>query len=187
MIVIFEGLSDEQWGSFMHSSCFIIDKICSLTGFIITDKIFEELESKDYHACIFSINNYRIAYRVGKKTPTKDGYFVTFWKRDFKKGAIRPFDAADNIDFFIIALINNHRSGYFIFDQSILIAHDIISLNNKGGKRAFRIYPQWTFPLSSQAIKTQKWQAPSFIDYDENSEAFNNFVKNKFYIPKSII
>ena len=45
----------------------------------------------------------------------------------------------------------------------MLLQNNIISKNNTGGKRGFRVYPKWTIPENEQAIKTQKWQLQSFF------------------------
>ena len=45
----------------------------------------KELESKEYQACRFNLNNKHIICRTAKITPKKVGQFVTFWKRKKKQ------------------------------------------------------------------------------------------------------
>nr|WP_315117414.1 MepB family protein [uncultured Clostridium sp.] len=35
---------------------------------------------------------------------------------------------------------------------------------------AMRVYPIWDTPSSNQAIKTQKWQLPYFIDLSDSEK-----------------
>ena len=66
----------------------------------------EEKESEEYQAAIFKLKNSKIIYRKAKITPTKNGQFVTFWKRR-ENDPIEPihkdlddFDCfSDNFDF----------------------------------------------------------------------------------------
>lgn len=127
-----------------------------------------EKESQEYRACQFIINNKLAKFRVAKITPTKVGQFVTFWKRSVQ-GPIVPFDLLDTIEFFIISVTLKNQSGQFVFPKSALIEHDILSKNNVGGKRGFRVYPPWDKVDNKQAIKTQAWQAKYFFKLDENS------------------
>uniref|UniRef100_UPI00403F9B42 MepB family protein n=1 Tax=Paenibacillus sp. FSL K6-1318 TaxID=2975291 RepID=UPI00403F9B42 len=45
-----------------------------------------------------------------------------------------------------------------------MLQRDIISNQDKGGKRAIRVYPPWGNPTSKQALKTQQWQLEYFMD-----------------------
>ena len=45
----------------------------------------------------------KIQHRVSKITPTKNGQFVTLWKRN-QNGITEPFDINDEIDFIIITV-----------------------------------------------------------------------------------
>ncbi|HEX4068466.1 MAG TPA: MepB family protein [Candidatus Babeliales bacterium] len=125
--------------------------------------IQQELESKEYGACSFDMNNHHILFRVGKITPTKIGQFVTFWKR-IGNGPIMPYDVADPFDFFVIAARYKEHCGLFIFSKDVLYAKVIISKNGKGGKRALRIYPVWDVADNAQAKKTQAWQLQYFYE-----------------------
>lgn len=132
-------------------------------GFECTQPI-AELESADYDACSFKINQIRVKYRSAKITPTKVGQFVTLWKRN-QSGAIEPFDITDEIDIFIISTRNNDHFGQFIFPKAVLHKQGIISDKNKEGKRAFRLYPPWDTTVNKQAQKTQQWQLAYFVEF----------------------
>jgi len=135
-----------------------------------------ELESKDYGACRFKLNDLEILFRSSKITPTKTGQFVTLWKR-IEKGPIQPFDSTDCIDFFIISTRNKTLSGQFIFPMSILIEKGIISHQGKEGKRAIRVYPPWDLTTSKQAQKTQKWQLNYFLEVKQDQTINSNLAK----------
>lgn len=124
-----------------------------------------ELESSEYGACTFVLNNLNIRYRTAKITPTKTGQFVTLWKR-INQGPIQPFDNSDPIDLFIISTRKDNHFGLFIFPKSVLIAKEIVS-DKKEGKRAIRVYPPWDITMSKQAQKTQKWQLDYFLEINQ--------------------
>jgi hypothetical protein len=128
-----------------------------------------EPESSEYSACTFELNDLSIRFRVAKITPTKAGQFVTLWKR-LGNGPIQPFDASDHIDFFVISAAKDNQSGQFIFPKSALKKQGVLSIDEKGGKRAIRVYPPWDKNLNPQAQKTQKWQLEYFLDTSLNLE-----------------
>jgi hypothetical protein len=139
-----------------------------------------EVESKDYGACRFKLNNLEILFRTSKITPTKTGQFVTLWKR-IEKGPIQPFDNTDCIDLFIISTRNKTLFGQFIFPMSILIEKGIISHQGKEGKRAIRVYPPWDVTTSKQAQKTQKWQLDYFLEVKQDQTIDLNRAKLLFF------
>ena len=134
-------------------------------GLKITSSLSMESESTEYGACRLSVNGYNVAFRIAKTTPRKIGQFVTIWKRPEFTDKIMPIDITDNIDFVVINVSDEMHFGQFVFDKKILLEKDIFSKNSQGGKRAFRVYPPWVEPLSSQAVKTQKWQSSYFFDF----------------------
>src|SRR6187402_1209034 len=69
-----------------------------------------ELESFEYGACRFVLNNSNILFRTAKITPTKTGQFVTLWKR-INQGPIQPFDSTHPIDLFIICTRKDNLFG----------------------------------------------------------------------------
>jgi hypothetical protein len=127
---------------------------------IVTD-FQKEPESSNYDACSYTLGESKVIYRKGHITPTKLGQFVTLWKRK-RNGVIRPCNIGDDFDLVIIYCVRNKKRGLFIFNKEVLNEYDIISGNKKLGKRALRIYPPWDKTISSQSIKSQKWQLEYF-------------------------
>lgn len=138
-------------------------------GGIKCSKPVMELESTEYGACIFKLNDFSIRFRVAKTTPTKIGQFVTLWKR-IGNSAIQPFDASDPIDFFIVSTRKNGHFGQFVFPKSVLSELGVLSINGKDGKRGIRVYPSWDKTLNRQAQNTQKWQEKYFIDLSDDNK-----------------
>ncbi|QDH80734.1 MepB family protein [Echinicola soli] len=125
-----------------------------------------EKESKEYNACRFELNGQKIISRNAKITPKKVGQFVTFWKRN-ENGPIEPLEENDQIDFYVVNVRTESEFGQFVFPKSVLIKKGIISTENKEGKRAFRVYPNWDIVKSKQAERTQKWQLDYFYKIDD--------------------
>lgn len=131
--------------------------------------IEEDLECSEYSGFNFTLNDWKIKFRISKITPTKTGQCVTIWKRD-DKGETIPFDVTDNIDFYFIASFKDDLSGIFIFPKQILAEKGVLSHGNKTGKRGIRVYPTWDKTESTQAQKTQAWQAQYFLEFSKNHE-----------------
>jgi hypothetical protein len=164
---------------------FAIKNIYSLAGLKLTTMVSRESESCDYGACRFSLNGKDIVFRTAKITPRKVGQFVTVWKRPKPVSIIVPFDINDGIDFLVVSVSDGIScTGQFVFDQKILLVKDIMSQDNKGGKRGFRLYPPWAKPLSAEALKTQKWQLPYFF-FLENTGKTNLELVCKLFQQKS--
>jgi hypothetical protein len=162
-------ISENTWTSLtpIHKDLLLArDFLYNYCGFNCTLPI-AETESADYGAYTFRVNKLSVKYRVARITPTKDGQFVTLWKRN-GKGPIQPFDISDNIDLFIISTRNNDYFGQFVFPKTVLLAKGIISGNNKEGKRAIRVYPPWANAKNKQAQKTQEWQLEYFLNITED-------------------
>ena len=147
-------------------------------GFQLQNLIWNS-ESTNYGACSFELNNYKIQFRVANITPTKIGQFVAIWKRN-SEGITAPFDVSDSLDFMIISVRDSENFGQFIFPQSVLVSHGIISQNEKGGKRGIRVYAPWDKPINKQAIKTQGWQVNYFVEIRENLPVDVELIKRIF-------
>jgi len=140
-------------------------------------EITPDLECEEYSGFNFKINQSKFKFRKSKLTPKKIGQFVTFWKRDLD-GKTVPFDVDDDFAFYIISIEESKKSGFFVFPKVILEKENLISGEQKTGKRGFRIYADWHFPNSKQAEKTKLWQTEYFINYSDSDELiFNQFRK----------
>lgn len=145
----------------LNASVYCIKKFLEKYGFII-NRYKPEKESQIYQAALCTMNNATIQFRSAHITSKKIGQFATLWKRD-ATGSIVPFDSDDGIDFCMIAVFYHFQAGLFIFPKSVLIKHDLISQQGKGGKRAIRVYPAWDIVTSKKALSTQKWQSAYFF------------------------
>lgn len=125
--------------------------------------IVYEKENSEYNSMQFNLDELLFKYREARITPTKLGMFVTFYKRN-KSNITIPYDITDTVDFLVIGIKNNSNFGCFIFTKKILLEKDIMSKNNIGGKRGFRVYPPFEKVTSTQAIKTQSWQVEYYKD-----------------------
>lgn len=117
-------------------------------------------EANEYMGCEYIFDDSKYIQRTAKRTPKKVGYFVTLWKRGVN-GETTPYDSDDDVDFILIICVNEERVGRFLFPKNILLEKKILS-SSKNGKRGFRVYPIWDFPMSAQALQSQKWQLEYF-------------------------
>jgi len=129
--------------------------------------IHKEEETGDYCGYNFQLGSLHIKYRKAKVTPKKVGQFVALWKRN-TKGKTEPYNNDDNFDFYVVETEYEHNRGCFIFPKTILAEKKILSVNEKEGKRGFRVYPIWDVPENKQAISTKSWQTLYFIDFIKN-------------------
>lgn len=157
----------------IHPDLLLCNKLifqpCNL---LCTSKPAMEPESEAYGAFSLALNNCRMEFRVAKTTPTKNGHFVTLWKR-IKKGPIMPYDVNDPLDLVVVCVRENDKYGQFVFPKSILVAMGVFSVDGKGGKRAIRVYAPWVKVESSQAMKTQTWQTKYFVDLSDTASNLN--------------
>ena len=160
----------------LHPELILLNKlIFNKCNFTLTN-IKIELENSEYGACSFEIDTQKIKFRAAKTTPKKVGQFVTLWKK-IKKNPIIPYDASDVIDLFVVSTKNNNNFGQFVFPKSVLVKQNILSIDQKGGKRGFRVYPLWDKPISKQAKQSQKWQLEYFVNTPINGRIDCNHVK----------
>ncbi|WP_438309846.1 MepB family protein [Streptomyces sp. HUAS TT3] len=121
-----------------------------------------EPESAEYAACAFTLDGRSVRFRAARTTPTKAGQFVTVWQRS-EEGPIRPFDADDGVDLFVVSSRDDDGFGQFVFPREVLCERGIVSRNGAGGKRGFRVYPPWVTTTSRQAASTRAWQVDHFF------------------------
>jgi hypothetical protein len=154
----------------------IKEEVYALCNLYLTD-YQKELESKEYDACKFHINDAKIICRNSKITPKKIGQFVTFWKRN-GNDPIEPFEDKDVFDFFVVNVRTEEEFGQFVFPKSVLVKKGIVSTSKKEGKRAVRVYPSWDQPTNTTAMRTQKWQLDYFfkvnkdVDYEKVKQLY---------------
>ena len=147
-------------------------------GFLFENALPEK-ESSEYDAYTFNLNNLKIVFRSAKVTPTKNGQFVTLWKRQ-GTGPIMPFDATDNIDLVVVSTKAEKHFGQFVFPKSVLLKKGVFTTHCKDGKRAMRVYPPWDTAENPQAKKTQKWQLDYFLEIDK-TKPLDELQVNKLY------
>lgn len=160
---------------------FIENRLLNTNGLRI-GHIQEEAECKEYDGYNFDVGAFKIKYRKAKITPKKIGQFVTLWKRN-SQNQTEPFDIRDSFDFYVITTQQNDRFGLFLFPKHVLVENHILTNNGKGGKRGFRVYPDWDIPLNKQAERTKMWQTEYFIDLtsdvDGNIERFGTLLNQR--------
>jgi hypothetical protein len=147
----------------MHKDLLEAQKLVYGPNGWVCEHLEQEMEGKEYGACRFQVNQQRVLFRVGKITPTKNGQFVTCWKRVGMQ-PILPYDEGDPIDLMIVSVRSSKHFGQFVFSKKVLCEKGILSIHGQGGKRAFRVYPPWDMPENQQAKKTQEWQMLYFYE-----------------------
>lgn len=163
-----------------------IEAVYTPAGLAI-EGVTPEAESEEYGAHRFRLDGEQVIFRVAKTTPKKIGQFVTLWKRP-KPGEKTsapgnkpaPLHVDDEISFVIIHVHDDRHRGQFIFPSSILLAKGIMANHSKKGKTAFRIYPPWTKPQATDAMKSQKWQASYFFPIDDGGHSNPEKVRSLF-------
>lgn len=130
--------------------------------------IQDENQNSDYGAGIFQLHSKTVRFRVAKTTPTKIGQFVAFWEKD-ENNKNQAFSYEDATDLLIINTFTNNNFGQFVFPKEVLVRQGILKTATAKGKMAIRVYPSWDNPTSKQAIATQKWQLPYFINMSDTN------------------
>lgn len=155
------------------------DILFSTLGLTISN-IQQDFECEDYFGFNFKLGNLQIKFRKAKITPTKTGQFVTLWRRNLISKETEPFSFEDKSNFYLILTETNENFGFFFFTKDSLIKNQILSSSSKGGKRGFRVYPDWDAPQNKQATKTQNWQSEFFIDFANinDIEKFKDILKS---------
>lgn len=131
---------------------------------LTVESIQEEKQNAEYGAGMFRLSSKLIRFRVAKITPTKIGQFVAFWEKG-SNNKNRPFLSTESPELLVVTTFkNNNEFGQFVFPKEILVEKNILRSPSTTGKMAIRVYPSWDKPTSKQALKTQKWQLPYFVD-----------------------
>ncbi|MGE6415591.1 MepB family protein [Planococcus kocurii] len=130
----------------------------------ILKSIQEEQQNAKYGAGTFQLSFNTVRFRVAKITPTKIGQFVAFWEKD-KNNKNQPYSYEEAPELLVITTFKGeYEFGQFIFPKEILFNQNILRSESSKGKMAVRVYPSWDIPTSKQAMETQKWQLPYFVD-----------------------
>lgn len=131
---------------------------------LIIESVKEEKQNSKYGAGTFAISSKTVRFRVANTTPTKVGQFVAFWEKD-ENNKNQPYLYEEAPDLLVITTFKSENEfGQFIFPKEVLLKQNILRSISTKGKMAIRVYPNWDSPSSKQAIKTQQWQLPYFVD-----------------------
>ena len=66
------------------------------------------------------------------------------------------------------------------FQKKFFSKQNILRSSSTKGKMAIRVYPIWDSPTSKQAMKTQKWQLPYFVDMsNQNKLPIDKIIESK--------
>ncbi|KYG32388.1 MepB family protein [Alkalihalobacillus trypoxylicola] len=128
------------------------------------DSVQEETHNSKYGAGTFRLLEKTVRFRVAHITPAKVGQFVVLWEKDeYNKN--QPYSYEESPDLLVITTFKKDDGfGQFVFPKDILFKQNMFRSHSTKGKMAIRVYPEWDLPLNKQAIKTQKWQLPFFIN-----------------------
>ncbi|MHA0858080.1 MepB family protein [Paenibacillus sp. CMAA1364] len=133
------------------------------------ENIQEEIQNEKYGAGIFRINSKTVRFRVARITPKKKGQFIACWEKDSDNNN-QAYSYENTTDLLVVNTFgSNHDVGQFIFPKEILLKHNILKTDTSKGKMALRVYPSWDTLSSKQAIATQSWQSPYFINLNHPS------------------
>lgn len=131
---------------------------------LMLKSVQEEKQNAKYGAGTFQISSKTVRFRVANRTSTKVGQFVTLWKKD-ENNKNQPYSYEEAFDLLVITTYKSDQEfGQFIFPKEVLFKQNILRSTSTKGKMAIRVYPSWDRPTSKQAMETQQWQLPYFID-----------------------
>lgn len=124
----------------------------------------EEMQNVKYGAGTFQLATKTIRFRVANVTPTKIGQFVAFWQKD-EQNRNQPYSYEETPDFVVITTFKDDQQfGQFVFPKELLLEQNILASPSTKGKMSLRVYPAWDQPTSKQAMNSQNWQLPYFVD-----------------------
>lgn len=147
-----------------HTALNYLNKMIYAPNNLIIKSVQEERQNSKYAAGTFRLSSRTVRFRVANITPTKAGQFVAFWEKD-QNNKNQPFSYAEAPDLLVITTFKeDSQFGQFIFPKETLLKQNILSSSSTKGKMAMRVYSSWDKPTSKQAMETQKWQLPYFVD-----------------------
>jgi len=151
----------------------VVNKMIYEPNDLTVKSVQEEKQNSKYGAGTFRLASRTIRFRVANITPTKVGQFVAFWEKD-ENNKNQPFTYEEAPDLLVITTFkNDNEYGQFIFPKEVLFKQNILRSSSTKGKMAIRVYPSWDSPTSKQAMKTQEWQLPYFVDMSRQKELPN--------------
>lgn len=147
-----------------YTALHYVNKMIYEPNNITVKSVQEEKQNSKYGAGTFQLNRRTVRFRVAHTTPAKAGQFAAFWEKDVTNKN-QPYLYEDAPDLLVITVFKNEKEfGQFVFPKELLLKKDILKSASTKGKMAIRVYPVWDSPDSKQAMKTQKWQLPYFVD-----------------------
>ncbi|OLP85932.1 hypothetical protein AK812_SmicGene33024 [Symbiodinium microadriaticum] len=161
------------WSGMAFSGVFArCQKVLDEHGVTVTSGPVVDADPKNaaYDACSLGLAGKQCAYRSAKITPTKNGAFVTCWKRPGGKGPIVPFSAGD-LQALLVAVEEAGNFGFFVFPAEDLLKQGILAGSGRKGKLSFRVYAPWVVAESKQAAATQAWQRPFFVQGESQADS----------------
>lgn len=129
----------------------------------LTASVTPEPQNSDYESGLAQIGDEAWHIRTARNTPTKDGAFLAFWRRD-AEGQTSPFGDDDPEAGLLVFVDQSDGRGVFRFTMAHLIELGVTA-GKRAGKRGFRVYPAWCTGLNAQAAATQRAQASAFEEY----------------------
>lgn len=146
-----------------------VSKLIYEPNHLTVKSIQEEKQNFKYGAGTFELSSRTVRFRVANSTPAKVGQFVAFWEKD-ENNKNQAYSYVEAPDLLVITTFKNENEfGQFIFPKEILFKQNILRSSSTKGKMAIRIYPSWDSPTSKQAMKTQEWQLPYFVDMSNSN------------------
>ena len=147
-----------------HTVVNYVNKMIYEPNGLIIKSVQEEKQNSKYGAGTFQLSSRTVRFRVANITPTKAGQFVAFWEKD-RNNKNQSYLYEESPDLFVITTFKNENEfGQFIFPKEVLLKKGILRSDLTKGKMAIRVYPSWDSTTNKQAIQTQKWQLPYFVD-----------------------
>jgi hypothetical protein len=122
--------------------------------------LLQEAENSDYGAATGAKDGHVTRFRVARVTPKHPGLFVAVWRRA-ADGGTEPFAAGDQ-QRLVVVVREGERSGFFDFPTSALVDLGVVSVEGRGGKRGFRVYPPWSTAPNRRAELAQSRQCAHF-------------------------